>query len=143
MPTAYISERVSELGGLTKIGHCRERYDTNQRFLSMLSKHDYPRIHVRKEVYVPADLLFYARYWEKETKILYKNFNRIVFRNPEIFTITANGKKINFKKEEPSPANGGTEFYSLNNKQIKDIENSLCELNEKIRLKILEMGNTK
>ena len=121
MATGYISEAVPELGGLYKFGICYGRDKTYDRFYSMWSKHDYPMLSVKKEI-VPE-----LREWEKKLKAELQKFKNVVYRKKHIYTIIGE-RTYNHIGDKDGAANGGTEFFLLNKKQVKYIMESLDEL---------------
>ena len=127
MATAYISEPVRELGGLVKFGICYGRDNTHDRFYSMWSKHDYPMLSVKKEIVLPEHFVPELREWEKELKVQLKKFKNVVFRKKHIYTIIGE-RTYNHIGEKDGAANGGTEFFLLNKKQVEYIMESLDKL---------------
>jgi len=127
MATGYISEAVPELGGLYKFGICYNRDRTYDRFYSMWSKHDYPMLSVKKEIVLPKHFVPELRKWEKELKVQLKKFKNVVFRKKQIY-VTVGEKTYNHIGEKDGAANGGTEFFLLNKKQVKYIMESLDKL---------------
>ena len=127
MAIAYVTKKIKELGGVTKIGICDRRFDLKERFYSMKSKHDYPELEVLKEVYVDKDFLPQLRKWEKHLKLFYAKNKNIVFRKKHIYTIIGE-RTYDFIGEKDGAANGGTEFHLLNMNQIMEVEESLERL---------------
>ena len=127
MATAYISEPVRELGGLVKFGICYGRDNTHDRFYSMWSKHDYPMLSVKKEIVLPENFVPELREWEKKLKAELQKFKNVVYRKKHIYTIIGE-RTYNHIGDKDGAANGGTEFFLLNKKQVKYIMESLDEL---------------
>lgn len=132
MATAYISEEIYELGGLYKFGICYGRDDTQERFYSMYSKHDYPKLKVKKEIVVDKSFVPLLRQWEKEQGNLYADKKSIVYRKKHIYTIIGE-RQYNFIGEKDGAANGGTEFYLLTKEDVKKIMSSLDKLKKKCK----------
>ena len=130
MAIAYITKPIKELGGVIKIGICDKREDPRDRFYSMKSKHDYPDLQVLKEVYIGKDFLPQLRFWENALKHKFKSKQNKVFRKKHIYTIVGE-RTYDYIWEEDTPANGGTEFYLLDNDDIKDVLDSMNNLEKK------------
>ena len=127
MATGYISEAVPELGGLYKFGICYGRDKTYYRFYSMWSKHDYPMLSVKKEIVLPENFVPELRELEKKLKAELQKFKNVVYRKKHIYTIIGE-RTYNHIGDKDGAANGGTEFFLLNKKQVKYIMESLDEL---------------
>ena len=127
MATGYISEAVPELGGLYKFGICYGRDKTYDRFYSLMSKHDYPMLSVKKEIVLPDHFVPELREWEKALKLELKKFKNVVYRKKHIYTIIGE-RTYNHIGENDGAANGGTEFHLLNMNQIMEVEESLERL---------------
>ena len=131
MATGYISEAVPELGGLYKFGICYGRDKTYDRFYSMWSKHDYPMLSGKKEIVLPDHFVPELREWEKALKLELKKFKNVVYRKKHIYTIIGE-RTYNHIGEKDGAANGGTEFFLLNKKQVKYIMESLDKLYKRL-----------
>src|SRR6056300_1061352 len=78
MSTGYISEKVPSLGGLTKFGICPKRKDTIDRFYSMWSKHDYPKLKVKKQIQIDEKFKNLLYEWEHQQKIKFIEKNTFI-----------------------------------------------------------------
>ena len=132
MSTGYISEKVPSLGGLTKFGICPKRKDTIDRFYSMWSKHDYPKLKVKKQIQIDEKFKNLLYEWEHQQKIKFKSKQHIVYRKKHIYT-TVGEQRYDFIGEKDGPANGGKEFFNLSDKDIKEVIDSLINLEKKIK----------
>ena len=130
MAIAYVTKKIKELGGVTKIGICDRRFDLKERFYSMKSKHDYPELEVLKEVYVDKDFLPQLRFWEKALKNKFSAKQNKVYRKKHIYTIVGE-RTYDYIWEQDTPANGGTEFYLLDDDDIKEVLISMENLEKK------------
>ena len=132
MATAYISEKIDELGGLYKFGICYGRDFTKDRFYSMYSKHDFPKLEVKKEIVVDKEFVPLLRQWEKEKGRLYESKKNTVYRKKHIYTIIGE-RQYDFIGERDGAANGGTEFYLLTEEDVKLVMTSLDKLKKKCK----------